>query len=127
MAVITAQCYRVPVSDGHMAAVSVSFERKASKDEIVARWREFSGKPQRLGLPSAPRPFLVYFDDDARPQTRMDRDSGEGMAVTLGRLRADTIFDYRFVGLSHNTVRGAAGGAILTAELLVADGYIQAK
>jgi aspartate-semialdehyde dehydrogenase len=125
--VISAQCYRVPVSDGHMAAVSVSFEKKPSKDEIVARWREFTGKPQKLGLPSAPKPFLVYFDEDSRPQTRLDRDAGHGMAVTLGRLRPDTIFDYRFVGLSHNTVRGAAGGAILTAELLVADGYIAAK
>jgi aspartate-semialdehyde dehydrogenase len=125
--VISAQCYRVPVSDGHLAAVSVSFEKKASKEDIVARWREFSGKPQKLGLPSAPSPFLVYFDEDARPQTRLDRDAGNGMAVTIGRLRADSIFDWRFVGLSHNTVRGAAGGSILTAELLVADGYIAAK
>jgi aspartate-semialdehyde dehydrogenase len=125
--VISAQCYRVPVSDGHMAAVAVSFEKKTSRDEILARWREFAGKPQKLGLPSAPKPFLVYFDDDARPQTRLDRDAGNGMAVTIGRLRADAIFDYRFVALSHNTVRGAAGGAILTAELLVADGYVDAK
>jgi aspartate-semialdehyde dehydrogenase len=110
-----------------MAAVSVSFEKKASKEDIVARWREFTGKPQRLGLPSAPAPFLLYFDEDGRPQTRLDRDAGNGMAVTLGRLRADSIFDYRFVGLSHNTVRGAAGGNILTAELLVADGYIAPK
>jgi aspartate-semialdehyde dehydrogenase len=125
--VISAQCYRVPVSDGHLAAVSVSFERKASSEEIIGRWREFSGKPQRLGLPSAPKPFLTYFDEDTRPQTRLDRDAGGGMGVTLGRLRSDALFDYRFVGLSHNTVRGAAGGAILTAELLVADGYIEAK
>jgi aspartate-semialdehyde dehydrogenase len=125
--IISAQCYRVPVSDGHMAAVSVSFEKKPSRDDILARWREFSGKPQKLGLPSAPNPFLVYFDDDARPQTRLDRDAGNGMAVAVGRLRPDPVFDYRFVGLSHNTVRGAAGGAILTAELLVADGYIAAK
>jgi aspartate-semialdehyde dehydrogenase len=110
-----------------MAAVSVSFDKKPSRDEILARWREFTGKPQRLGLPSAPNPALVYFDDDARPQTRLDRDAGRGMAITVGRLRADAIFDYRFVGLSHNTVRGAAGGAILTAELLVADGYIANK
>lgn len=125
--VISAACTRVPVADGHLAAVSVSFDRKPSREEILARWREFSGKPQQLGLPSAPKPPLVYFDDDTRPQTRLDRDAGRGMAITLGRLRADTIFDYRFVGLSHNTVRGAAGGAILTAELLVADGYIDGK
>jgi aspartate-semialdehyde dehydrogenase len=125
--VISAQCTRVPVSDGHLAAVSVSLERKASKEEIIGRWREFSGRPQKLGLPSAPKPFLIYFDDDSRPQTRVDRDAGNGMAVTLGRLRPDAIFDYRFVALSHNIVRGAAGGAILTAELLVADGYMTAK
>jgi aspartate-semialdehyde dehydrogenase len=122
--IISAQCLRVPVSDGHMAAVSMSLEKKASAEEIIARWREFSPKPQRLGLPSAPAPFLVYHDEPARPQTRLDRDAGHGMAVTLGRLRGDSIFDYRFVALSHNTVRGAAGGAILTAELLVADGYL---
>jgi aspartate-semialdehyde dehydrogenase len=110
-----------------MAAVSVSFERKAAKEEIIARWREVSGKPQKLRLPSAPVPFLTYFDEDARPQTRLDRDAGNGMGITIGRLRTDAIFDYRFVALSHNTVRGAAGGAVLTAELLVADGYIAAK
>jgi aspartate-semialdehyde dehydrogenase len=125
--IISAQCYRVPVSDGHMAAVSVSFDKKASREDILGRWREFSGRPQKLGLPSAPHPFLVVHDDDARPQTRLDRDAGNGMAIAVGRLRADPIFDYRFVGLSHNTVRGAAGGAILTAELLVADGYLEAK
>lgn len=124
---ISAQCIRVPVSDGHMAAVSVSFERKPSKDEILARWREFSGKPQKVGLPSAPKPFLTYFEDDARPQTKLDRDAGSGMGVTIGRLRTDSIFDYRFVALSHNTVRGAAGGAVLTAELLVSDGFITKK
>jgi aspartate-semialdehyde dehydrogenase len=125
--VISAQCIRVPVSDGHMAAVSVSFEKKASREEIILRWRSFTGKPQTLGLPSAPKPFLTYFDEDARPQTRLDRDAGGGMGITLGRLRPDALFDYRFVSLSHNTVRGAAGGAILTAELLVAEGYVQAK
>jgi aspartate-semialdehyde dehydrogenase len=125
--VISAQCIRVPVTDGHMAAVSVSLEKKASSGEIVARWREYAGKPQKLGLPSAPRPFLTYFDEDTRPQTRLDRDAGGGMGITIGRLRPDALFDYRFVALSHNTVRGAAGGAILTAELLVADGYIEAK
>jgi aspartate-semialdehyde dehydrogenase len=125
--VISAHCFRVPVSDGHMAAVSMSLEKKAPREEIIARWRGFVGKPQTLGLPSAPRPFLTYFDEDNRPQTRLDRDAGSGMGVALGRLRPDSIFDYRFVGLSHNTVRGAAGGAILTAELLVAEGYIQPK
>lgn len=125
--VISAQCVRVPVSDGHLAAVSVSLERRASKDELVARLRELSGRPQKLGLPSAPSPFIVYHDDDARPQTRLDRDAGGGMAISVGRLRPDPLFDWRFVSLSHNTVRGAAGGAILTAELLVADGYLAKK
>jgi aspartate-semialdehyde dehydrogenase len=125
--IFSAQCIRVPVSDGHMAAVFVSFERKASKEEILVRWREFAGKPQKLGLPSAPKPFLTYLEDASRPQTRIDRDAGNGMAISIGRLRPDALFDYRFVALSHNTVRGAAGGAILTAELLMADGYIEAK
>ncbi|MCC7265666.1 MAG: aspartate-semialdehyde dehydrogenase [Candidatus Latescibacteria bacterium] len=122
--VISAQCLRVPVSDGHLAAVSVSFEKKPSKDEILSRWAAFKGKPQDLQLPSAPTPFLRYFAEDNRPQTRLDRDAGNGMAVTLGRLREDNLFDYKFVALSHNTVRGAAGGAILTAELLQAEGYL---
>jgi aspartate-semialdehyde dehydrogenase len=125
--VITAQCIRVPVSDGHMAAVFVSFEKKPSREEILGLWKDFSGKPQQLGLPSAPKPFLHYFEDDARPQTRLDRDAGNGQAVTIGRLRPDAVFDWRFVALSHNTVRGAAGGAVLTAELLTAEGWIQAK
>ena len=125
--VITAQCFRVPVSDGHMAAVFAVFEQKPAQEEIVALWKEFSGRPQQLGLPSAPRPFLHYFEDEARPQTRLDRDAGNGQAVTIGRLRPDTIFDWRFVALSHNTVRGAAGGAVLTAELLSAEGWIEAK
>jgi aspartate-semialdehyde dehydrogenase len=124
---ISAQCLRVPVSDGHMAAVSVAFERAPGRDEILAAWREFSGRPQTLGLPSAPTPFLRYLDDDARPQTRLDRDAGAGQAVSIGRLRPDAVFDWRFVALSHNTVRGAAGGAVLTAELLKADGYLTAK
>jgi len=124
---ITAQCLRVPVSDGHMAAVFVTFERKPSRDQILSAWKEFAGRPQALGLPSAPRPFLQYLDDDSRPQTRLDRDAGNGMAVSIGRLRPDAVFDWRFVALSHNTVRGAAGGAVLTAELLRADGYISAK
>jgi aspartate-semialdehyde dehydrogenase len=122
---ISAQCIRVPVTDGHLAAVSVSFDRKAPKDEMIARWRGYVGKPQKLSLPSAPQPFLVYYDEDARPQTKLDRELGKGMAVSIGRLRPDAIFDYRFVSLSHNTVRGAAGGAILTAELLAAEGYLE--
>ena len=124
---ITAQCIRVPVSDGHMAAVFVSFEKKPSKDQILSAWKEYQGKPQKLQLPSAPTPFLQYFDDDSRPQTKLDRDAGNGQAITIGRLREDAIFDWRFVALSHNTVRGAAGGAVLTAELLKADGYLTAK
>jgi len=125
--VITAQCIRVPASDGHMAAAFVAFERKPSREQILSEWKAFEGKPQKLGLPSAPKPFLTYFEDESRPQTRLDRDAGNGMAVTIGRLRPDALFDYRFVSLSHNTVRGAAGGAVLTAELLSAEGYIQAK
>jgi aspartate-semialdehyde dehydrogenase len=124
---ITAQCIRVPVSDGHMAAVFVAFEKKPSRDQILSAWSEYGGKPQQLGLPSAPKPFLRYFEDDTRPQTRLDRDAGNGQAVTIGRLRPDAMFDWRFVALSHNTVRGAAGGAVLTAELLKAEGQIAAK
>jgi aspartate-semialdehyde dehydrogenase len=124
---ISAQCLRVPVTDGHMAAVSVAFERKPSKEQILASWKEYAGRPQQLGLPSAPTPFLHYFEDDSRPQTRLDRDAGNGQAITLGRLRPDPIFDWRFVALSHNTVRGAAGGAVLTAELLTSDGYLTAR
>ena len=125
--VISAQCIRVPASDGHMAAVFVQFEKKASKEEILGLWKEFAGRPQQLSLPSAPKPFLQYFEDESRPQTRLDRDAGNGMAVTIGRLRPDALFDWRFVALSHNTVRGAAGGAVLTAELLTKDGWIAAK
>jgi aspartate-semialdehyde dehydrogenase len=124
---ITAQCIRVPVSDGHLAAVFVSFDKKPSRDAMLSAWKEFAGRPQQLALPSAPSPFLRYLDDDARPQTRLDRDAGDGMAVTIGRLRPDAVFDWRFVALSHNTVRGAAGGSVLTAELLVKDGYLVAK
>jgi aspartate-semialdehyde dehydrogenase len=125
--VISAQCIRVPASDGHMAAVFVQFEKKASREEILGLWKAFEGRPQQLSLPSAPTPFLQYFEDDSRPQTRLDRDAGKGMAVTIGRLRPDSLFDWRFVALSHNTVRGAAGGAVLTAELLTKDGWIAAK
>ena len=122
--VISAQCVRVPVSDGHMAATSVSFEKTPAIDEILDRWRSFEGKPQKMKLPSAPNPFLNYHEVDDRPQTRLDRDAGDGMGVVIGRLREDSIFDVKFVSLSHNTVRGAAGGGILTAELLKADGYL---
>ena len=125
--VITAQCIRVPVSDGHMAAVFVAFEKKPSREEILAAWKSFSGKPQALKLPSAPSPFLHYFEDDSRPQTKLDRDLGNGQAVSIGRLRPDSVFDWRFVALSHNTVRGAAGGAVLTAELLKAEGFLVSK
>jgi aspartate-semialdehyde dehydrogenase len=124
---ITAQCIRVPVTDGHMAAVFVEFETKPTRDQILSAWKEFRGKPQELGLPSAPLPFLHYFDDDTRPQTRLDRNAGNGQAVSIGRLRPDAMFDWRFVALSHNTVRGAAGGAVLTAELLKAEGLLAAK
>ena len=125
--VITAQCLRVPVSDGHMAAVFVSFDNKPSRDAMLSAWKEYAGRPQSLNLPSAPKPFLHYFEDDSRPQTKLDRDAGNGQAVSIGRLRPDPMFDWRFVALSHNTVRGAAGGAVLTAELLSADGYLCAK
>ncbi len=125
--VITAQCIRVPASDGHMAAAFVQFDRKPDRAEVIERWRSWVPKPQKMGLPSAPKPFLTYFEDDARPQTRLDRDIGAGMGVAIGRLRPDALFDYRFVSLSHNTVRGAAGGAVLTAELLTAEGWIEAK
>lgn len=121
---ISAQCVRVPVSDGHLAAVGVRFARRPEPEQILERWTAFTGRPQQLGLPSAPAPFLRYAVDEDRPQTRLDRDAGGGMAVTLGRLRADRVFDYRFVALSHNTLRGAAGGCLLSAELLCADGYI---
>ena len=125
--VITAQCLRVPVLDGHMAAVFVNFENKPSKEEIIERWESYSGEPQALNLPSAPKQFMKYFEEDNRPQTVLDRDYENGMGITLGRLREDTLFDYKFVGLSHNTKRGAAGGAVLLAELLTAKGYIEAK
>ena len=121
---ITTQCIRVPVSDGHLAAVFFSLENKVSPDEIIRRWRTFSGEPQKLALPSAPAQFLHYFDEPDRPQTRLDRDLEKGMAVSIGRLREDSQYDYKFVCLSHNTIRGAAGGAILMAELLAAKGYL---
>lgn len=121
---ITTQCLRVPVSDGHTAAVFVSFENKPSKEEILKIWKEFKGVPQELGLPSAPKQFLNYFKEDNRPQARLDRNLENGMAVSMGRLREDTQYDYKFVCLSHNTLRGAAGGAVLMAELLASKGYL---
>ncbi|MCX5747782.1 MAG: aspartate-semialdehyde dehydrogenase [Proteobacteria bacterium] len=125
--VITAQCLRVPVSDGHMAAVSVAFEKPPTREQILEAWRGYGGMPQARHLPSAPTPFLHYFDEDNRPQTRLDRDAGAGQAISIGRLRPDPVFDWKFVALSHNTVRGAAGGAVLTAELLADGGFITAK
>ncbi len=122
---ITAQCLRVPVSDGHTAAVFVTFRDKPSLEQIRADWASFSGRPQELHLPSAPEHLLHYFEEPDRPQARLDRDLEGGMAVSLGRLRPDTQYDYKFVGLSHNTLRGAAGGAVLLAELLCAEGYIE--
>ena len=121
--VITTQCLRVPVTDGHMAAVFVRFDRKPTKEEILEAWREFRGKPQTLGLPSAPEQFITYFEEENRPQTGLDRDLYGGMGVSVGRLREDTVYDYKFVGLSHNTLRGAAGGAVLIAELLYREGF----
>ena len=125
--VITTQCIRVPVSNGHTAAVFVSFDKKPTKEEILKCWAEFKGVPQELDLPSAPKQFIHYFEEDNRPQAALDRDTENGMAVCAGRLREDSVYDYKFVGLSHNTLRGAAGGAVLSAELLTAKGYIKAK
>ena len=124
---ITTQCIRVPVSDGHTAAVFVKFENKPTKEEILAAWNEFSGPPQELKLPSAPEKFITYFEEDNRPQANLDRNLYGGMGVSAGRLREDHIYDYKFVGLSHNTLRGAAGGAVLIAELLCANDYITPK
>lgn len=120
----TAQCLRVPVSDGHMGAVFVSFEKKPTKEEILRAWQTFSGPAQALQLPSAPKQFLHYFEENDRPQPKLDRMLENGMAVSIGRLREDTQYDYKFVCLSHNTLRGAAGGAVLLAELLAAKGYM---
>lgn len=121
---ITTQCIRVPVSDGHTAAVFVRFENKPSREAILEAWENFRGEPQELGLPSAPAKFITYFEEDNRPQPKLDRDLYGGMGVSVGRLREDTMFDYKFVALSHNTLRGAAGGAVLTAELLYRKGWL---
>ncbi len=120
----TAQCLRVPVSNGHMAAAFVRFENKPTKDEILNIWKSYKGKAQELELPSAPKQFLNYFEEDNCPQTKLHRDLEGGMAISIGRLREDTQYDYKFVALSHNTLRGAAGGAVLMAELLAAEGYL---
>jgi aspartate-semialdehyde dehydrogenase len=121
--IITTQCLRVPVSDGHTAAVFVEFEKKPTKEEILQAWAEFKGEPQDLELPHAPKQFIHYFEEDNRPQANLDRNLEGGMAVSVGRLREDTLFDYKFVCLSHNTLRGAAGGGVLLAELLAKKGY----
>ncbi|MBQ9229480.1 MAG: aspartate-semialdehyde dehydrogenase [Eubacterium sp.] len=120
----TAQCIRVPVSNGHLGAVFVRFDQKPSKDEIIQLWQGFAGRAQELALPSAPKQFLHYFEEDDRPQIKTERNLENGMAVSIGRLREDTQYDYKFVCLSHNTLRGAAGGAVLLAELLAAEGYM---
>lgn len=125
--IITCQCIRVPVLNGHTAAVFVNFEKKPTKEQIIQEWTEFKGLPQELKLPSAPKNFIQYLEDDNRPQVMLDVDYENGFGISLGRLREDTVFDYKFVGLSHNTVRGAAGGAVLIAELLKAQGYLTAK
>ncbi|HIT25394.1 MAG TPA: aspartate-semialdehyde dehydrogenase [Candidatus Enterenecus avicola] len=122
---ITAQCLRVPVSNGHTAAVFVTFQNKPTMEQIKEAWRTYQGRPQELALPTAPRQFLHYFEENDRPQSKLDRNLEGGMAVSMGRLRPDTQYDYKFVSLSHNTLRGAAGGAVLLAELLCAEGYIQ--
>jgi len=123
---ISAHCNRVPVTDGHIACCSIQFAgKKPSAEEIIKIWRNFSALPQELKLPSAPVPVMVYRDEIDRPQPQKDRDAGNGQAITVGRLRKCNVFDYRFVGLHHNTVRGAAGGSILTAELLQAKGFIK--
>lgn len=121
---ITTQCLRVPVSDGHTAAVFATFEKKPDLDEIKKLWAEFKGEAQRLELPSAPKQFLHYFEENDRPQAKLDRNLENGMAVSIGRLRPDSQYDIKFVCLSHNTLRGAAGGAVLMAELLAAKGYL---
>ena len=124
---ITTQCIRVPVLNGHTAAVFVKFNKKPTKEQLIEKMVSFSGVPQELELPSAPKQFIQYLEEDNRPQVTADVDYERGMGVSIGRLREDTLFDYKFVGLSHNTVRGAAGGAVLCAELLKAKGYIQSK
>lgn len=124
---ITCQCIRVPVLNGHMAAVFVKFRKNPTKEELINRLETYKGLPQDLKLPSAPTPFIQYMEEDNRPQITLDVDFENGMGISVGRIRKDNLYDYKFVGLSHNTVRGAAGGAVLCAELLTAQGYIEAK
>ena len=124
---ITAQCLRVPVTNGHTAAVFVTFRKKPSMEEMKEIWANFKGVPQELGLPMAPKQFFHYFEEPDRPQAKLDRDLEKGMAISIGRLRPDTQYDYKFVCLSHNTLRGAAGGAVELAELLCAKGYMDRK
>ena len=125
--VITCQCIRVPVLNGHTAAVFVKFRKNPTKEQLIEALEKFSGVPQELGLPSAPKQFIRYCEEDNRPQVALDVDYEHGMGINVGRLREDTVYDWKFVGLSHNTVRGAAGGAVLCAELLKAQGYITKK
>ena len=125
--VITCQCIRVPVLNGHTAAVFVKFKKKPTKEQLIEKLTSFSGVPQELNLPSAPRQFIQYMEEDNRPQVTLDVDYENGMGISVGRLREDTVYDWKFVGLSHNTVRGAAGGAVLCAELLKAKGFITKK
>lgn len=125
--VISATCVRAPISDGHMASVSISFAKKPNREEIINAWKTFKNPLDELNLPSSPKPFITVFDEDDRPQTRLDRNLGGGMGISVGRLREDSILDFKFVGLSHNTIRGAAGGAILTAELLKVKGYLDGQ
>ena len=125
--VITTQCIRVPVLDGHTAAVFVKFAKKPTKEQLIEKLVTFRGLPQELELPSAPKQFIQYLEEDNRPQVKLDVDFEKGMGISVGRLREDTVYDYKFVGLSHNTVRGAAGGAVLCAETLTAKGYIKVK
>ena len=120
---ITTQCIRVPVTDGHTAAIFVKFRNKPTKEEIISAWQNYKGEPQILDLPHAPKQFITYFEEENRPQAKLDRDIYGGMGVSVGRLREDHIYDYKFVGISHNTLRGAAGGAVLIAELLYKKGY----
>lgn len=125
--VITCQCVRVPVLNGHTAAVFVKFKKKPTKEQLIEKLRAFKGLPQELDLPSAPKQFIQYLEDDNRPQVTLDVDYENGMGVSVGRLREDTVYDWKFIGLSHNTLRGAAGGAVLCAETLKAQGYITKK
>ena len=125
--VITCQCIRVPVLNGHTAAVFVKFKKKPTKEQLIEKLRAFKGVPQELELPSAPKQFIQYLEEDNRPQVKLDVDFENGMGISVGRIREDKVYDYKFVGLSHNTVRGAAGGAVLCAELLKAQGYITKK